>query len=442
MAWKPRIDHLAMTSLPMPTPGGHYPQRSKEPDLRRFGLTLALLFGVFAHPAHLAAQGSAGLARQHLEAGTLLAGEAALQRLADADPRDADARLGQGFVQFVRAVERLGQGFHRYGLQPPRQSFIPILRLPVPPNPNPEKLDYGKLRMIYVAFLADLAKAERTLARVPAAGEPKIILDLGKVRLDLDGDGRADQAESLGVIMASISGQRAAPMSAEIAFDRADGTWLRGYTQILSALLEFVLAYDWSETYTAAGHHFFAGARDPANPLHREAMPNPMLGSEGGTIADSIAMIHLIRWPLAEPERMKRSLEHLKRVPVLSRQNWREILAETDDDREWLPNPNQKSRGLVGMPVTQELVGNRMKVMDEFEDVLEGRKLIAHWRFQKGIDLKAFYESPRPFDLVLWITGHSATPYLKDGPMVSGETTRQWQLMFGGNFLGYAFWFN
>ena len=81
MAWKPRIDHLAMASLPMPTPSGHHSRRSKEATLRRFGLTLALFFVVLAQPARLAAQGPADLVRQHLESGTLLAGEAALQRL-------------------------------------------------------------------------------------------------------------------------------------------------------------------------------------------------------------------------------------------------------------------------------------------------------------------------------------------------------------------------
>ncbi len=393
-----------------------------------------------ARPA--GAQGVPQLLRQHVEAGTLAAGEAALQRLVGAAPGDADARMALGFVQFARAVERLGQNLHRYGLQAPRQSFVPILRLPVPVNPSPEKLDYAKLSAVYAGFLADLETVQRTLAALPAQGDPKLVLDLWRIRLDLDGNGRIDESESLGRIAASLLNQRTEPAAWEVAFDRADATWLRGYTHLLSAFLEFVLSYDWSETYAAAAHHYFAGARQADSLLHGEAQPNPMLGRDGATIADTIAMLHLIRWPLAEPERMRRALAHLKQVPVLSRQNWREILAETDDDREWLPSPRQRAGGFSGLPVTQERIDAWMTVMDDFEAVLDGRKLIAHWRFRQGFDLKAFFENPRPFDLVLWITGHGAMPYLKDGPLVSSETTRQWQIMFGGNFLAYAFFFN
>jgi hypothetical protein len=410
--------------------------------MRLISLLAAMFIGAFGVPLAALAQGAPQLLRQHAEAGTLAEGEGALHRLATASPQDAEARMALGFLQVARAVERLGQDLHRYGLQAPRQRFVPILRMPVPPNPSPEKLDYAKLRAVYAEFLAGLSAAERTLAAIPAGGDPKLVLNLSKVRLDLDRNGRADEGETLGRVIAGVMNQRGEPVSFEVAFDRADATWLRGYTHLLSSFLEFVLAYDWSETYAAAGHHYFAGAREPGSPLHGDAAPNLLLGTEGATIADTIAMIHLIRWPLAEPERMKRALAHLKRVPDLSRQNWREILAENDDDREWLPSPKQRSGGLGGLSVTQERVDGWMKVMDEFDAVLDGRKLVAHWRFQKGFDLRAFFENPRPFDLVLWITGHGAAPYMKDGPLVSSETTRQWQMMFSGNFLAYAFWFN
>jgi hypothetical protein len=77
-------------------------------------------------------------------------------------PQDAGARLAPGMFQLARATERLGQGLHRYGLVPPRQSFIPLLRLPVP-APRPEKLDHDKLRAVYLTYLSDLTRAEATL---------------------------------------------------------------------------------------------------------------------------------------------------------------------------------------------------------------------------------------------------------------------------------------
>jgi hypothetical protein len=415
--------------------------------MRRMMFGWLALIALVAAAAPARAQDTPALVARHMEAGTYAQGELELARLVERNPQDAAARMGLGMVQFGRAVEKLGQGLYRYGLVPPRQSFIPILRLPVPENPRPEKLDYDKLRAVYLGFLADLAKAEATLAAMPA-GDVKLPIDLFKVRFDFNGDGRLGDDESLLGIMARLgSGPRepAAPppgQNWQVAFDRADATWLRGYCNVLSAFLEFVLAYDWRETYAATAHVFFKGAVDPSNPNHAQGEPTAMLGRDSGTAADAVALIHLIRWPLSEPARMQKARAHLKQMVVLSRQNWREILAETDDDREWLPGPHQKNSAITALQVTQERVDGWMAALSLFDEVLDGKKLLPHWRFTKGIDFRAVFEQPTAFDLVLWFTGHAAAPYLKDGDVLTQATTRDIQNMFGGNFAGFAMWFN
>ena len=56
------------------------------------------------------------------------------------------------------------------------------------------------------------------------------------------------------------------------------------------------------------------------------------------------------------------------------------------------------------------------------EDLLEGRKLLPHFRFaDKGVNMKRFFEEPKPFDLVLSITGPGVVPYLEQGPMLTSE---------------------
>ena len=60
----------------------------------------------------------------------------------------------------------------------------------------------------------------------------------------------------------------------------------------------------------------------------------------------------------------------------LSRLSWKEILAETDDDREWVPAPKQTSRAIAALPVTQEIVDGWLAVLDDIDAVLDGRKLI------------------------------------------------------------------
>lgn len=389
----------------------------------------------------------ADLLRRHAEAGTLAAGEAALAAL----PQDRQAIAAQGMIKFARAVETLAQGFYRHGLKPPRNNNIPLLRLPVPENPRPEPLTYEALRAIYVRFLADLTAAEAMLARLPD-GSVRLPLDLNAVRLDLDGDGQATPAESLGRIIARVGladprfrePVADAPTEPwEVGFDRADTTWLRGYCHLMSALLEFVLAYDWHETYASAAHLFFAGATDPSEARAApEPARDPILGGDGGQFADLIALVHLVRWPLAEPERLPRAREHLKTMIVLNRQTWTEVQAETDDDHEWLPGPHQRNTAFPGLQVTAERIEAWKAALTELEAALDGTLLVPHWRYRQGIDLKAVFTAPRPLDLVLWGTGHAALPYLKDGPQMSRASWNQWQRIFAGQFLTYAIWFN
>jgi hypothetical protein len=121
-------------------------------------LSLALLLG--ASPCRASPE-AADATRQHLYAGTLAAGIAELERRVAAAPADKEARFGLGMLHFARAVEHLGQGFYRHGLQPPHSVTLPLLRLPVPVNPDPEPLTYEDFRAIVQTFADDLSRAPR-----------------------------------------------------------------------------------------------------------------------------------------------------------------------------------------------------------------------------------------------------------------------------------------
>lgn len=409
-----------------------------------FGLKLAL--AICAGFTATGAQAQAGLPGPAAQAfgkfvteGTLAEGEMYFSRL----PATAEHGAALGMIRFVQAVERLGQGMYTYGLRRHRASRnLPFFRLPVPENPSPSPLTYATMREVYVQFLADITRAEATLASLPA-GEVKLPVDLFSVNLNFAGAGQSPLKVTLGTILARMRlvGAPASGNSQSLvaAFDRADMVWLRGYCKLLSALTEFILAHDWRETYAATAHLFFSGARDPSAANETNMM---FFGQDSGAIADAIALIHLIRWPVAEPERLLRVREHLKSAVVLSRENWKAILSETDDDREWLPGPQQKNSVFPGMAVTQAQIAGWHEALDGLEAALDGRKLIPHWRFHKGFDLNAFFTQPRTFDLVLWFTGHGALPYMKDGPTISQQDWLRWQRIFGGRFINFAIWFN
>jgi hypothetical protein len=125
----------------------------------------------------------------------------------------------------------------------------------------------------------------------------------------------------------------------------------------------------------------------------------------------------------------------------LSRDSWKRILAETDDHNEWIPSPKQTGV-LPGMRVTQERVDGWMQFLDEFEAVLKGTKLVPHWRFDQGINMRRFFLEPGTFDFVLLIQGSAAVPYLEDGELTTQETWTRIARVFGGDFFQYFIWFN
>ena len=85
------------------------------------------------------------------------------------DPKNDDARIGLGTIRFVRSIETLSQGLYRYGLKTPRSFLLPILRLPVPENPNPDPLTFAD-------FLLTTSQYNRSslLAHMAARGSPPL----------------------------------------------------------------------------------------------------------------------------------------------------------------------------------------------------------------------------------------------------------------------------
>ena len=89
-------------------------------------------------------------------------------------------------------------------------------------------------------------------------------------------------------------------------------------------------------------------------------------------IADAIAFIHMIRFPVSEPKRLLSSQQHLRRMIALSRQSWQEIEAETDNKEDWLPNANQTSVP-AGAYISQERITVWKEFLDEADDRLTGK---------------------------------------------------------------------
>ena len=379
-------------------------------------------------------------------------------RLAQA-PDDQTATMALGVAQFAEAVQGLARDLHRHGLTTPEFGILPFFRVPVPANPAPEPLTYGQARQMMIDFVARMAFAEATLARVTDPGV-QLPLRPALARLDIDGDGVWSDAERFGGVYA-VYHPRGTDSAERIDFDGSDAAWFQGYTHLLSALAEFWLAHDWHEGFEASFHALFPDAGLPGaalNDLARaRAKAKADAGVQGydpdswsgdlasdGAIADAVAFFHLIHWPVTEPARMSAARTHLKAMISTSRETWRRIRSETDHRQEWIPSPVQSlTAGETGSRVvTEQVAAGWMQFLDTFEAVLDGEILLPHWRLAQGINMRRVFEEPRLFDLLLWIQGSAALPYLEDGPVADRDTWETIETMMGGNFMTYFVWFN
>ena len=106
------------------------------------------------------------------------------------------------------------------------------------------------------AWINDLGNVEATLAKVKSP-DVKLRLHFGLIRLDFNGDGKADEDETLWEVYNNFNPD--ANVSAKVAktfvvaFDRGDVDWLRGYCHVFSASTEALLAHDFEDLFNPHG---------------------------------------------------------------------------------------------------------------------------------------------------------------------------------------------
>ena len=380
-----------------------------------------------------------------LESGRFSAAAESLSEYLAKQPDDDLSRFQLGAVRFFAAVERLAQDSYRYGLNP-NMGMVPFFRMPVGVNPNPEAVRYDDVRGMIGRFVQAVEQAETTLAAVES---PQLAwkVDLVAVRLDMNGDRHAGPDETLWSVFERFATRRPEalrPDSFTIGLDSADVHWLRGYCRLLAALGEMILAHNHQRLFDHTAQLFFTKPDSPyASLLRRSGEAEPGRPFDTEPILDAVAFIHLASFPVHEPERLAKAREHLLAMIDASRKSWELIEVETDNDREWIPGPGQASV-VEGAAIDRDRLAAWRRFLDEAEAVLHGKKLIPFWRrgTDKGVNLMKVFTQPKDFDLVLWVQGSGAVPYLENGDVTSPETWAEFQRVFGGRFIGFAFWIN
>lgn len=207
---------------------------------------------------------------------------------------EVEARFAIGVAQFFQAVEGFGQDLYKYGFTSDRFGVgelligSPFLRLPIPRNLSPVPISYDAARQMLADFRADMEKTERLLSEVPP-GDVGLRIDLASVRLDLNSDGAGGSEERVERMVAFATGLSFLPGKPAIRFDESDVLWLRGYSHLLMAISDFILAHDWQELFDDTLYGFFPQSDLPTKALaDQQAIQSARMrsGQQGSSFYD------------------------------------------------------------------------------------------------------------------------------------------------------------
>lgn len=362
-------------------------------------------------------------------------------------PADDSLRFQTAVAQVLAGTEGLAQAWYKYGLHSSFEQFVPFLRMPVPRNPAPEAITYEETRQSLQQFQTSLDRAANTLSAFKDSSTMKVPLEVESIKLRITTTAGNPDSDFIRFWDVYQRAARPGPIlqgpatNLVIHFDVGDARWLEGYCHLLSAMIDAWLAYDSRDLFNHTAHLFFADPVTPYSFLQNTNQAGSPFNYEN--IIDLVTTVHLIHFKLENPQRIQSARNQLLQVISLSRRSWEDILAETDNDHEWIPNPKQDG-ALTRFKVTPEMIQTWKQFLDESESMLNGKTLAPFWRNApgKGVNLNKVFMQPTDFDLVLWLQGTAASPYLEEGQITDKKFWSTLNQVFHGQFLFYGIWFN
>ncbi len=236
--------------------------------------------------------------------------------------------------------------------------------------------------------LEGLDRVDADLAAAQAGGFTLLEVTPARWRVDVDADGSVDEADARLLQVEVDRSGRPLPegdprRTPTFLLDRGDVAWARAMVAYQRALLSGLRAYHWGD---------LAFALRPDRDVTRV----------------------VIR--LADPTRVHRAAALIAEGVRHARHARLEYLAETDDDREWVPSPTQTSHA-VPLPVDAALYEAWLGILDDSDRLLTGaegldlaalaalvdRDLAA--RIHGFFDVHAMLSAPGPITLDLRLLG-------------------------------------
>jgi hypothetical protein len=283
------------------------------------------------------------------------AAPSAQQRLAAAAPainalqrgafEDAGQQAEQGLAsdrsnphaRLVRAIVRYKQSMHQLSQD---------VRTAVLGGVGAGGLNHRYIRSALQQAEAELSAVEQDLAAVAAHRGVSVELCIACWEVDWNGNGRLDRRDALLMqVEQDADGNELPPddprRKPTFRFDDGDIAWARAFVSFQRAALDVVLAYDWS-----AVDGLFGRRRDRPSRVVLK---------------------------LAHPERVSAARARLLEGLERSDESRKLYLAETDDDREWVPNPRQRNHPLP-LPVDAALYDTWEGVVGDVRRLVRGQE--------------------------------------------------------------------
>jgi hypothetical protein len=368
-----------------------------------------------------------------LQRGGLAAAEESLL----ARERKAESSFVLGSVQFLRAIETVMQV--RYANYSGELAIIPGMRNRLPPNPD-ASFDPAFFADAMSGALKHLGNAEQNL-RPAIEDDFAVEIRLQDLWFDINANAARDDWEGLLDLMDELGAERGmGDFTGVIRFDGADADWLMAYIHVVAGMAELSLSLD----PTPAIRTVWEGrtALEKAGNLP----PTPFF--EADTFLETTAAILLTLRGEPDRSRTRAALAHFRSMIAHNRTFWKKVERETDNDREWLPNAQQTAA--FGVEVNAETIAAWKDVLSEIDAILAGESLVPYWRVTPrtasitgvGLNIEKLFRYPGDMDVVLWLQGTAAVPYLEEGPLADMAAWEQFMRMTAGDGLLFAIWFN
>lgn len=357
--------------------------------------------------------------------------------LAGVEAPDATERFALGAVRFLRGIEKTLQTRWLLGINAARTE-LPVLRLPVPANPDPQPFTPDAIEALVTDLIADLDAARAPLLEIGDGDGVSLPVALDDLWFDINLNGARDEGEGLvNVAGRALTGRGMDTAGAVVTFDTADAAWLAAYTHFLSAFAELVLAFEPTEQ--------IGRVIDASREMDALAGDTPYLNAmdmQFGRQVDRIAMVYFALKQQPDAEHTMAAHGHLLRMIAQNRVFWERVAAETDDTGEWVPNDAQTQA--LGLRVPEGTGARWLAVLDDAEALLNGEKLIPFWRLRAGagLNLKRMFEEPVPVDLAEWVHGIGLMRYAEEGERVTRDSWLDFERLVRGDSALYVVFLN